>query len=428
MKSTTTDALKLVKSNDHVFIHSGVGAPQELINGLVERAEELQGVEIYHLHTEGKADYSLPEYASAFKVNALFIGANVRSAIQEGRGSYIPIFLSEVPKLFKHGIIKLDVALITVSPPDDHGYCSLGVAVDTTKAAVQNAKCVIAQVNNNMPRTHGDGLIHISNIDTTVEKDELLPEIIQKEPSELESGIGKNVASLIEDRSCIQMGIGAIPNAVLEALQDHTDLGVHTEMFSDGVIPLVEKGVITGKYKKKHPGKIASTFAMGSNQLYSFVNDNPGVVMLECDYVNDTHVIRQNPRTIAINSAIEIDVTGQVCADSIGKLMYSGVGGQMDFIRGASLSKNGKPIIALPSITKKGESRIETTLKKGAGVVSTRAHIHYVVTENGIANLYGRSLKDRAAALIEIAHPDHQERLEREASELYRGHFHLDHA
>lgn len=347
-----------------------------------------------------------------FHIHAFFVGKNTRDAVREGRGSYVPIFLSEIPKLFRRGHVKLDVALVQVSPPDKHGYCSLGMSVDIARAAVECGSYVIAQVNEHMPRAHGDGIIHISNIDAMVEGNIPLPEIPRPVVTDVERQIGQNVASLIEDRATLQMGIGAIPDATLSFLGNHKDLGIHTEMFSDGVLDLYKKGVITGEYKVKHPRKIVSSFVMGSRELYEFLDDNPFVVMLESDYVNNPEVIRKNPNVTAINSAIEIDLTGQVCADSIGNTIYSDVGGQMDFIRGASVSENGKPIIALPSTTRKGISRIVPYLKEGAGVVTTRAHVHYVVTEFGIAYLHGKSIEERAKELIKIAHPDHWEMLE----------------
>ncbi len=384
---------------------------------MVARSSELRNVEVVQLHTEGPAPYADPAVSDSFRVNALFTSGNVRQAIADGRADYTPIFLSEVPALVRSGAFPIDVALIQVSPPDRHGYCSLGVSVEATKAAVLAAKHVVAQVNREMPRTHGDGLIHVDNLHAMVEHDQPIPEINVPPPSDLEMQIGLNCANLVENGATIQMGIGAIPNAVLAALHDHKDLGVHTEMFSDGVVDLVQKGVINGKHKRVHPGKIVAGFVLGTRKLYDFVDDNPLVAMLDIGYVNDTSVIRRNPKVTAINSAIEVDLTGQVCADSIGCRIYSGVGGQMDFIRGASLSAGGKPIIALPSVTSKGESRIVSLLKPGAGVVTTRAHVHWVVTEYGAANLHGKSLRERAKALIEIAHPDHRESLERASFE-----------
>ncbi|HEX7015262.1 MAG TPA: acetyl-CoA hydrolase/transferase C-terminal domain-containing protein, partial [Cyclobacteriaceae bacterium] len=414
------EALGLLKSGQNVFIHSVAAAPRVLIEAMVRRAEDLKDVKVFHLHTEGDAPYTRPEYKGVFHHNAFFIGSNVRKAIAEGRGSYIPVFLSEIPRLIRQGIVPIDVALVTVSPPDQHGFCSLGTSVDATRAAIDTASVVIAQVNRYMPRTHGDAQIHYQRLTRMVEYDTPLYLHDPGTITLVEEEIGRNVASLVEDRATLQLGIGSIPNAVLASLHNHKDLGIHTEMFSDGVIPLVEKGVITGKYKKKHRGKIVSTFALGTQKLYDFMNDNPGLAMLEVDYTNDTSIIRQNPRTTAINSAIEVDLTGQVCADSIGEYMYSGVGGQMDFMRGASLSEGGKPIIAMPSTTAKGKSKIVSYLQQGAGVVTTRAHVHYVVTEHGIAYLYGKSIADRAKELIRIAHPDHREQLNRECFERFR--------
>jgi 4-hydroxybutyrate CoA-transferase len=421
MKLTTAEeAVKLINSGDRVFIQSVSAAPQTLIKALTARAADFRGVEIYHLHTEGAAPYVAPEYAGNFHTNALFVGANVRKAIATGEADFIPSFLSEVPLLFRREILPIDVALIHVSPPDRHGFCSLGTSVDVSLAAVQMAEKVIAQINPKMPRTHGDGLIDVKKIDFAVEVEDDLPEVAPAELSAEEMAIGRNCAALIEDGATLQMGIGAIPNAVLVALAGHKDLGVHTEMFSDGLIDLIESGVVNGSKKRVHPGKIVSSFVMGTRRLYDFVDDNPEVVLLDVAYVNDPAVIRRNPKVTAINSAIEVDLTGQVCADSIGTRIYSGVGGQMDFIRGASLSEGGKPIIALQSVTAKGESKITPFLKEGAGVVTTRAHIHYVVTEYGAANLYGKTLRQRAKELIKIAHPDHREELEKQAFERFK--------
>ena len=420
--TTAEEALKVVKSGDKIYVHSVVAAPHHLINALVDRADSLSDVKLYHLHTEGEAPYTRPEYEGIFHTNAFFIGSNARKAIAEGRGSYIPIFLSEIPNLFKQNIINLNVALITVSTIDKSGYCSLGTSVDATLAAIDNADIVIAQVNKYMPRTLGDSQIHTSRINYFVPFDEPLHEVTWGESTEIEHRIGQNVASLVEDGATLQMGIGSIPNAVLAALEHHKDLGIHTEMFSDGLIPLIEKGVVTGQYKKRNKGKIVTTFLCGSKKLYEFVDDNPLINMMRVDHVNDTAIIRQNPKVTAINSAVEIDITGQVCADSIGYQMYSGVGGQMDFIRGAALSEGGKPIIALGASTTKGQSKIVSHLKEGAGVVTTRAHVHYVVTEFGIAYLYGKNLVERAKELIKIADPAHQEALDREAFERYKHH------
>lgn len=417
---SAAEAVLSISSGNRVFIHGVSAAPQVLIKAMTDRAAELRNVEIVHLHTEGIAPYAEPELADSFSVNAFFVGSNVRRAVREGRADYIPVFLSEIPALFRRKVLPLDVALIHLSPPDKHGFCSLGVSVDIAKAAVETAKYVIAQINPHMPRTLGDGLVHCKNIDAFVEVDEPLLEAKLPTLSEVDRKIGGHIAGLIDDGATLQMGIGSIPNAVLSALAGHRDLGVHSEMFSDGVIDLVESGVINGIRKLKHPGKIVAGFAMGTQRLYDFIDDNPQILLLDIAYVNDTAVIRRNPKVTAINSAIEVDLTGQVCADSIGTLLYSGVGGQMDFIRGASLSEDGRPIIALPSTTSRGESKIVPFLKEGAGVVTTRAHVHYIVTEYGVANLYGKNLNQRAAALTQIAHPDHREMLERAAFERFR--------
>jgi 4-hydroxybutyrate CoA-transferase len=416
---TADEAVSVIASGNRVFIHSVAAAPRLLIEAMVRRAPDVRHVEIVHLHTEGEAPYAKPEFSENFRVNAFFVGSNVRKALAEGRADYVPIFLSEVPALFRRNILPLDVALVQVSPPDKHGFCSLGVSVDVSRAAVQKARYVIAQVNPNMPRTHGDALIHADVFHAMVESDDELHLFENPPANEIELQIGHNVASLIEDGATLQMGIGAIPDAVLGCLGNHKRLGIHTEMFSNGLIDLVEKGVVTGEDKRVHPGKIVAGFVMGNRKLYDFIDDNPLVAMLDIAYVNDTAVIRRNPKVTSINSAIEIDLTGQVCADSIGMMQYSGVGGQMDFIRGASLSEGGKPIIAMPSSTAKGISRIVPFLKQGAGVVTTRAHMHYVVTEYGVANLYGKNMRQRAYELIGLAHPDHREELEREAHKRF---------
>ncbi len=413
------DAVKVINSGDRVFVHGVAAVPHILLDAMVARAPELRDVEIVHLHTEGRATYAQPEYAESFKVNAFFVGGNVRQAVREGRGDYVPVFLSEIPALFRKGVLPLNVALIHVSPPDKHGFCSLGVSVDIARAAVEVADIVIAQVNPQMPRTIGDALIQPYDLDILVDVDTPLPEAGIPELSEVDLEIGRHIAGIVDDGATLQMGIGSIPNAVLCALTGHKALGVHTEMFSDGLISLVESGVVTGEKKMKHPGKIVAGFTMGTRKLYDFVDDNPSVLMLDIAYVNDSSVIRRNPKVTAINSAIEVDLTGQVCADSIGSYQYSGVGGQMDFIRGASLSEGGKPIIALPSVTSKGETKIVPFLKQGAGVVTTRSHVHYIVTEYGIANLYGKNLRQRATELIKIAHPSHREALEKAAFERF---------
>ena len=411
MYQTLENALELVRSGSKIFIQTGAAAPQQLIRGLMKRASGLRDITIYQMHTEGMAPYGDPEWQDIFKVNCFFVGANLRRAVQEKRADYIPVFLSEIPSLFRKKIIPVDVALIHVSCPDDRGYCSLGVSVDIAPAVLEQAELVIAQVNPNMPRTFGDAIIHTSRIDAMVDVNEPILEKTPSDPDTLSSKIAENVASLIEDGSTLQMGIGKIPDAVLRNLEGHQRLGIHTEMFSDGIIDLVERGVITGEMKKKRRFKIVASFMIGTKKLYRFVNDNPMIEMLDIGYVNDVHIIRQNPKVVAINSALEIDLTGQICADSIGSKIYSGVGGQMDFMRGASVSEGGKPIIAMPSLTSKGESKIVPFLKTGAGVVTTRANVHYIVTEYGIANLYGKNLTERARALINIAHPMHRESL-----------------
>jgi acyl-CoA hydrolase len=410
---TAAEAVKVVKSGDRVYLQAAAAAPTILANALTERALELRDVEICHLHVEGEARYANPELAESFHVNSFFIGANVRHTLKAGNGSYTPVFLSELPNLFRKNVLPIDVAFIHVSPPDNHGYCSLGVSVEATVAAIENAKIVIAQVNPQMPRTFGDGILHSSEIDYLVDVN--VP-IYGHEPTPFtaeEEKIGSLIASLIEDKSTLQMGIGSIPNAALSKLTNHKDLGLHTEMFSDGVIDLIENDVINCNYKGTLRGRVLATFIMGSKRLYDYVDNNPFFEMKESSMVNDASRIRKNPKMIAINSAIEVDVTGQVCADSIGPKMYSGVGGQMDFIRGASLSVGGKAIIALPSITKKGESRIVPFLKQGAGVVTTRSHVQYIITEYGIADLYGKTLKQRVKEMVKIAHPNHQESIEK---------------
>lgn len=415
---TAAEAVQVVKSGDRVYVQAAAATPTILTKALTDRASELRNVEICHLHTEGDAPYANPELVESFHVNSFFIGANVRHTLKAGNGSYTPVFLSELPLLFRKNVVKLDVAFIHVSPPDSHGYCSLGVSVEASVAAIENAKIVVAQVNPQMPRTFGDGILHVSEIDYLVDVNlpiyahDVVPFTAEEEK------IGTYVASLIEDKSTLQMGIGSIPNAALSKLTNHKDLGLHTEMFSDGVIDLIENDVINCNYKGTLRGRALATFLMGSKRLYDFVDDNPFIEMKESSMVNDTARIRRNPRMVAINSAIEVDLTGQVCADSIGSRMYSGVGGQMDFIRGASLSEGGKAIIALPSITKRGESRIVPYLKQGAGVVTTRAHAHYIITENGIADLYGKTLKQRVNELVKIAHPNHQEAIERSYYEM----------
>jgi acyl-CoA hydrolase len=412
-------AVSEVRSGQRVFLHSVAAAPQRLIAELVGRAAELRDVELVHLHTEGPAPYASPELRASFHANVVFVGANVRAAVQSGEADYIPVFLSEVPNLFRARILPLDHAFVQLSPPDRHGFCSLGTSVDASRAAVQMARSVVAELNPRMPRTHGDTLVHVNEIDYAVEVDYPLPEHPALPPGDIERAIGRHVAGLVEDGATLQMGIGSIPDAVLAALDGHRDLGIHSEMFSDGVIDLVERGVVSGSAKRTHPGKIVASFLLGTRRLYDFVDDNPQVALVDVAYVNDTAVIRRNPRVTAINSALEIDLTGQVAADSIGTRQYSGVGGQMDFIRGASLSPGGKPIIALPSVTSNGAPRIVPLLQPGAGVVTTRAHVHWVVTEHGVAHLYGKNLRQRARALIAVADPRHREALEHSARERF---------
>lgn len=416
-------AVSHIHSGDSVFIHSVAAAPQFLINAMMQRAPQLKNVRILQLHTEGEAPYTKPECEGIFEVCAFFVGANVRQAIREGRADYFPLFLSEVPAVIRRKLVPVDVALISVSLPDKHGYVSLGCSVDATLAAVQMARTVIAQVNRFMPRALGDAPIHISNIDYFVESDIPLPETEIPKPSAADLKIGEYIAGLVENGATLQMGIGSIPNAALANLTNHKGLGIHTEMFSDGLLPLIDMGVVTNEHKTIHRNHVVSSFVMGTRKVYDFIHNNPRVLMLDAAFVNDTAIIRQNPKVTAINSALEIDITGQICADSIGTSIYSGVGGQMDFIRGASYSVGGKPIIALNATTGKGESKIVPILKPGAGVVTTRAHAHYVVTEYGVANLYGKTLKERAVELIRIAHPNHREALERAAYERWKGNF-----
>ncbi|HLF35263.1 MAG TPA: acetyl-CoA hydrolase/transferase C-terminal domain-containing protein [Cyclobacteriaceae bacterium] len=421
--TTAEEAVKVIKSGDTVFIHGVSQAPQILIDAMINRAGELRNVRIVHIHHEGKADYVKPEYEGVFRLESFFVGANVRKATMDGYADYIPAFLSEIPHLMRSRVVKIDVALMNISPPDKHGYVSLGSSVDISLAAVQSAGHVIAEVNRHVPRTLGDGCMHVSNFQTFVEHDSPIIEVPLHNPDPDEEKASDYVASLVEDGATIQMGIGGIPNAVMSRLMNHKKLGVHTEMFSDGLIPLFEKGVITNSEKSIVPGHIVSSFAMGTKKVYDFIDDNPRVAMMDVSFVNDVRIIRRNPKVTAINSAIEIDLTGQVCADSIGTKHFSGVGGQMDFIRGASYSRGGKPIIALTSRTRKGIPRIVPVLRSGSGVVSTRANVHYVITEYGIAYIYGQSMKERARRLINIAHPEDREMLEKAAFDRWNGHW-----
>ena len=408
------EALKCVKSGDRVFIHGSAATPVCLVKALQHRYTGLHDVELVSITNLGDIDFNDPIFRGSFFFNSLFVSTNTRSVVNSNYGDYVPVFLSQIPQLFRKNILPIDVALIQVSPPDAHGYCSLGTSVDIAKAAVETAKIIVAQINPKMPRTHGDGFIHMTKLDKAVWQETDLPEVdYSSKTTDAIIQIGKNVASLIEDGATLQMGIGSIPDQVLQNLYNHKDLGIHTEMLSDGVIALLEKGIINNRLKKLNVGRSVTGFMAGTRKLYDFVHDNPAMRVMDIGYVNDTSVIRQNPKATAINSAIEIDLTGQVCADSIGTYQYSGIGGQMDFIRGASLSEDGKPIIALPSTTSKGTSRIVPFIKEGAGIVTTRGHVHWVVTEFGVTNLFGKNLKQRAKALINLAHPDHREYLDR---------------
>jgi 4-hydroxybutyrate CoA-transferase len=419
--TTAQEAVRGICSGDHVWLHGGCNNPEELVKALVGRADELRDVEVTHLLTFGAADHVDPRYEKTFRHRALFTGHNVRAAVNEGRADFVPVFLSEIPALIRSGTIPVDVALIQVSPPDEHGFCSYGVGVECTKAAAETARRVIALVNQQMPRSLGDAFIHVSRLSQVVEIDRPILELPQvTRVGEVARAIGRNVADLIEDGATLQMGIGEIPDAVLLFLEEKKDLGIHTEMFSDGVVELFERGVVTGEAKTLHKGKIISSFVLGSKKTFDFLDNNPFVEFHPTEYVNDPFVIAQNEKMVAINSAIAVDITGQVCADSMGRSIYSGFGGQVDFIRGAARSKGGKPIIALRSTAKDGSiSRIVDTLTEGSGVVTTRADVHYVVTEYGVAHLHGRSLRERAAALIECAHPDFREELRAAARERH---------
>lgn len=420
------DAVKVIKSGDRVHMSSVAVTPHTLLKPLVERGRngELFDVKIQHIHIEGAVEYANPEFEGIFQAEQFFVAGNMRKQTQAGYADYIPVFLSETQKLIREGYLKVNVALVMVSPPDKHGFVSLGTSVDATLAAIECADTVVAAVNPNVPRCWGDAMIHVDDIDIFVEDDLPLYAHGLSPLTDMEVAIGKNVAALVDDRACLQMGIGGIPNAVLAQLGNHKDLGVHSEMFSDGILPLVEKGIVTGKYKNIDRGKMVACFLMGSKALYEFVDDNPRVAMMDVAHTNNVAVIRKLDNVTAINSCLSIDLTGQVCADSIGTKHYSGVGGQIDFIRGAGHSKGGKPIIALPSVTTKGVSKITPTLIEGSGVVSTRANIHWVVTEHGAVNLYGKTLQERARLLTSIAHPDHREALEKAAFERFGPHFH----
>jgi acyl-CoA hydrolase len=414
------EALQLIRSDQRVFLHGSAATPVYLINKLIEQKARLKNVELVSITQKG-VDLNDPSLHGHFYVNSLFVSEANRGVVNSNSGDYVPVFLSEIPQLFHKNILPIDVAILHVSPPDKHGYCSLGTSVDIARAAFQTAKKVIAQVNPQMPRVHGDAFVPFNKFDAAVWVDEALPETNYADcTSAVSDKIGALVAELVDDGATLQLGIGSIPDSVLKNLSNHKDLGLHTEMFSDGVIPLIKNGTINNRLKKKVNGYCVTSFMLGTKKLYEFADDNPIIKSLDIAYVNDPRVISQNPKVTAINSAIEIDITGQACSDSIGTYQYSGIGGQMDFIRGAAFSEGGKPIIALPSVTNKGVSRIVPFLKKGAGVVTTRGHIHWVVTEYGKVNLFGKNMEQRAKALIGLAHPDHRDALEKEYFERFK--------
>ncbi len=410
-----TAAVSAIADGEFVWCHSMGATPYVLLEGLARHAMTRRDIQLLQLHTEHSEVVTRPELTGHLRNRCFFVGGHTRRTVNEGRDEFVPLFLSEIPKLLRRGEQRVDTALVQVSPPDAHGHCSLGISVEATRAALEVAGRVIAQINPDMPRVHGEGFVHINRFDAVVEAQTPLPQVQPAQPDPVEQRIGEHVASLIRDGDCLQMGIGNIPNAVLKCLTHHRDLGIHTEMFSDGLVDLYATGAITNRRKRKYPGRIVSTFVLGTRKLYDFVHDNSEVVLLDVEYVNDMHVIRQNNNVVAINSALQVDLSGQVCADSLGARIYSGVGGQVDFIRGAALSEGGRGIIAMPSTAAGGTvSRIVATLSPGSGVVTTRSHAQYIVTEHGIANLRGRSLKERARALIDIAAPAFRESLERE--------------
>jgi acyl-CoA hydrolase len=420
------EAAKVIKSGDRVHLHSVALTPHRFINAMCDRGrnKEIYDVTIQHIHTEGPAPYADTEFEGIFNLESLFVGANVRKQTQAGYADYIPVFLGETQQLIREGILKVNVAVVQVSTPDKHGFVSLGTSVEASKAAVEEADTVVAIINPNVPRAFGDAMMPLSSFDVFCEDDSPLIEHANAPLSDMDIAIGKNVANLIPDGACLQMGIGGIPNAVLAQLGNHKDLGVHTEMFADGLLPLVESGVVNGRNKKLDPGKIVAGFLMGTKELYDFIDDNPGVLMMDVAYTNGVHVIKQNPKVCAINSALSIDITGQVCADSIGTKHYSGVGGQIDLTRGAAASEGGVPIIAMPSVTAKGLSKITPTLLQGSGVVTTRNNMRWFVTEHGAVNLFGKSLQQRAKAIISVAHPDFREELDKAAFERFGSHYH----
>ena len=421
------EAVKVIKDGDRIHMHSVACAPQKLIQAMCERgrAGEIRDIKIQHLHTEGPAPYSGAEFEGVFLLESFFVGHNVRKDTQAGYADYIPVFLNETQRLIREGYTRPNVTMIQVSPVDKHGYVSLGTSVDCTLAAIENSDYVIAVINPNMPRAFGDAMIKADMIDIFCEDDTPLIEAHFSTPSEIETAIGKHCAALVDDGATLQMGIGAIPNAVLAQLGNHKNLGVHTEMFADGILPLYESGVVNGANKGIDKGKMVSTFLMGSKKVYDFIDDNPGVLMMDVGYTNNPYNIAKNPKVTAINSALSVDITGQVNADSIGTKFYSGIGGQVDFIYGASMSEGGKPIIAMPSVTAKGVSKICDTLLPGAGVVTSRFHIHHFVTEYGSVNLYGKTLQERARLITSIAHPDHREALDQAAFNRYGSHYHF---
>jgi acyl-CoA hydrolase len=410
------EAMKYLKSGDRIFIHGAVATPTPLLEGMVKR-KDIENIRLYHLHTVGPAPFAEPEHAGRFFSTSLFTGAPMRKAIEEGRADFMPIFLSDIPDLFYSGIVPLDVAFLQLSPPDAHGMCTLGTSVDTAKAAADTAKIIIAEINEQMPRVHGNSVVPFSQIKAFIHTNRPLFEHVGEPETEVEARIGELVANLVPDRATLQMGIGGIPDAALSRLKHKRDLGIHTEMFSDRVVDLYEVGAITNKYKNVHPDRIVTSFVAGTKRLFDFIHDNPRIEFHPCDRTNDTNLIRKNDNVVAINSAIQVDLTGQVCADSMGHKIFSGIGGQMDFIRGAAKSKNGKPIIALPATAAKGKvSRIVLELNPGAGVVTTRGHVHWIVTEFGAVNLHGKTLRERAEALISIAHPDFQKELKKQVA------------
>ena len=415
---SAADVVANIPSGARVFVHGAAATPVPLLDALAARTD-VEDVRLYHLHTSGTASFVAPGCASRLRSVSFFVGPEVRLAVEEGRADFLPMFLSDIPALFVTGAIPLDVALVQLSPPDRHGFMSLGTSVDAARAAVDSARLVLAEINDRMPRTHGNSVVHVDHVHAFVHTDRALHEAVRTPETDVEARIGELVAGLVENGATIQAGIGAIPDAVLARLANHVELGVHTEMFSDGLIPLIEHGVVTNRHKSVHPGRTVTSFVSGSRGLYDFVDDNPTIEFHGCDRTNDTSLIRKNPKVTAINSAIEVDLSGQVCADSIGATIFSGIGGQMDFLHGAALSRGGKPIVALPSTAARGTvSRIVTRLKPGAGVVTTRGHVHWVVTEYGARNLHGLTLRERGEALISIAHPDMRGELIRELNEL----------